>query len=41
MLYDKNKINKLISFLQNDLHKKDFNLKIKQSLDVLEWHKKI
>ena len=41
MLYDKDKINKLIFFLQNDLHKKDFNLKIKQSLDVLEWHKKI
>ena len=41
ILFDKNKIDKLIHFLKNDLNKKEFLMKIKQNLDVLEWHKKI
>jgi hypothetical protein len=41
ILFDKNKINKLIHFLKNDLNKKELLMKIKQNLDILEWHKKI
>jgi len=41
ILFDKDKIDKLIHFLKNDLNKKEFLMKIKQNLDVLTWHKKI
>jgi hypothetical protein len=41
VLYDKNKIDKLIYFFKNDLNKKEYELKIKQNIDVLQWYKKI
>jgi tricorn protease interacting factor F2/3 len=41
ILYDKDKIDKLIYFLKNNLNKKELSLKIKQNLDILEWHKNI
>ena len=41
ILFDKDKIDKLIYFLKNNLNKKELSLKIKQNLDILEWHKNI
>jgi hypothetical protein len=41
LLFDKDKIDKLIYYFKNDLNKKEYELKIKQNIDVLNWHKKI
>ena len=41
ILFDKDKIDKLIYYFKNDLNKKEYELKIKQNIDVLNWHKKI
>jgi tricorn protease interacting factor F2/3 len=41
ILFDKDKIDKLIYYFNNDLNKKEYELKIKQNIDVLNWHKKI
>jgi len=40
-LFDKDKIDKLIYFLNNELDKKELLMKTKQNIDVLNWHKKI
>jgi len=40
-LFDKNKIDKLIYYFNNDLNKKEYELKIKQNIDILLWHKNI
>jgi aminopeptidase N len=41
MLFDKDKIDKLIYYFNNDLDKKELLMKTKQNLDILLWHKKI
>jgi hypothetical protein len=41
MLFNKHKIDKLIYYFKNDLNKKEYELKIKQNIDILNWHKKI
>jgi tricorn protease interacting factor F2/3 len=41
ILFDKQKIYKLINFFKNDPYNKVYSLKIKQNLDILEWHNKI
>jgi tricorn protease interacting factor F2/3 len=41
ILYDKNKIDKLIHYFKNDLDKKELLMKTNQNLDILLWHKKI
>jgi len=41
ILFDKDKIDKLIYYFNNDVNKKKYELKIKQNIDVLNWHKKI
>jgi hypothetical protein len=41
MLFDKDKIDKLIHYFNNDLDKKELLMKTKQNLDILLWHKKI
>jgi hypothetical protein len=41
MLFDKDKIDKLIHYFNNDLDKKELLMKTNQNLDILLWHKKI
>ena len=41
MLFDKDKIDKLIYYFNNDLDKKELLMKTNQNLDILLWHKKI